>query len=103
MSNSAAEKLYLKGMDQIHTAHSAVSAVEGADTAKKFLGSLIAADSILSGNPDHSPDHVSIYIAGGNTSVIRADILQALERIVSQETPTEQKIAAQALLETMTQ
>lgn len=103
MEHSPADTLFLKGALQFDTALEALNALDTTSDAAGLLRKVRAVQKQLAATHPDEPERISIFLQGGNTADLKASIITGLEIMSSSADTTERKIAAQALLEVMTQ
>jgi len=103
MEHLGADELRLNGILQVDTAIAALAAVEVNPKALAGLKTFRDVQKQLATMRPDEPETLNIYLQGGETAAWKADLLVGLELLSSSANTPEQKIAARALFETMTQ
>lgn len=103
MEDSPADTLFLKGALQFDTALEALNTLDATSDAAGRLRKIRTAQKQLATAFPDEPERISIFLQGGNTADLKASIITGLEIMSASADTPERKIAAQALLEVMTQ
>ena len=103
MEHSPDDILHLQGALQVDTAIEALNTLDvHAEGANKLNFIRTLQKELTAIFPDE-PERITIHFEGGQTAAIKAGIIMGLELMSTDAQTPEQKIAALALLEVMTQ
>ena len=97
------DEILLHGKLQVDTAIAALHAVDVNPVATDVLETARNTQRVVAMLNPGQPERINLFFGGAFAATMKADILVGLEFLISQADTPEQKIAAQALLETLRQ